>query len=351
MRYLLLPFSWFYGLVMGCRNLAFDLGLLKSEEVGVPVISVGNMTMGGTGKTPLVEYIVGVCLARGRRVAVVTRGYKRESNGVVVVSDGQQMLVNAGQGGDEPVQIARKFRKAIVVVGEHRIDAARKAVHELKSDVVVLDDGFQHRYLRRDLDIVVLDARKNLFALPVVPAGEKREWVSGLRRASLIAFSRGDEAPVDGGWSQRLRIEYPLPTISYRYKLDRIVQADSDRELSAADLKGKKMLLLSGIGDHQGFVRQMRKAGIDVLDDMKFPDHHTYTRANLRQVTDRVNEKGADGVLTTEKDFIRLSGDMAVFDECARYILFFYARIVVEILEGREILDSMIDRCLEGRGP
>lgn len=350
MRFLLLPFSWLYGLVMVCRNLAFDWGLLKNSDVGVPVISVGNMTMGGTGKTPLVEYIVRACLARDRRVAVVSRGYRRASNGVVVVSDGQRLLADALQGGDEPVQIARKYRKAIVIVGEHRVEAARKAVHEWKSDVVVLDDGFQHRYVRRDLDIVVLDARKNLNALPLIPAGEKREWMSGLRRASLIAFSRADEVPLDGGWSRRLRSEYAVPTISYRYRLERIVEAGSGREFTPEDLKGKKMLLVSGIGDHQGFVRQMRMAGIDVLDDMKFPDHHTYTRANLKKVTDRMTERGAEGVLTTEKDFVRLSGNMTVFDEFAQRILVCYAGIVVDIFEGREILDSMIERCLEGRG-
>jgi tetraacyldisaccharide 4'-kinase len=291
MRYLLLPFSWFYGAAMLCRNMAFDMDLLKSKSAGVPVISVGNMTMGGTGKTPLVEHIVGECIAQGRKVAVVSRGYKRESNGVMVVSNGREMLVDATQGGDEPVQIARKHPKAIVVVGERRVDAAQRAVHEFKANVVVLDDGFQHRYLKRDLDIVVIDARKNLFALPLLPAGERREPVSGLRRAGLIAFSHVDEVPKDNEWPKWLSGKFPAPRISYRYKLDHIKQAGSDRELTTRDLKGRKMLLFSGIGDHQGFVRQMSRAGVDFSDDIRFPDHHAYSQNDLNLITNRVVEK------------------------------------------------------------
>jgi tetraacyldisaccharide 4'-kinase len=349
LKYLLLPFSWLYGLAIGCRNLAFDVGILKSEGVGVPVISVGNMTMGGTGKTPLVEYIVGVCLAKGRRVAVVSRGYKRESGGVLVVSDGERAIVDAATGGDEPVQIARKYPKAIVVVGERRVDAARKAVGEMNANVVVLDDGFQHRYLRRDLDIAVVDARKNLYRTWMIPAGGRREPMSSIRRAQLVAFSRADTVNEGGGWERWLSNQYRGPKIHYRYKLDRIVQVGSDVGLSARDLKGKKVMLFSGIGDHQDFVRQMESAGIEVVGDARFPDHHTYSEADLKWVVSRVTQSGADGLLTTEKDYVRLSGNRSTFNSLVQQSQFFYARIVVDIVNGQGILDTLIERCLSGR--
>ena len=349
MKYFLLPISWLYGAIVACRNKAFDLGLLRSENVGVPVISVGNMTMGGTGKTPLVEYIVAMCIERGRRVAVVSRGYKRESKGVLVVSDGKQVSVDALRGGDEPVQIARKYRRAIVVVGERRVEAARKSVKELHADVIVLDDGFQHRYLQRDLDIVVLYSRRDLFATPMIPAGERRETMKGLRRSHLMAFSHTDAGGHGGGWSERLGSKFSAPKIKYRYKLDRIMQTGSDKNMTPRDLKGKQMLLLSGIGDHEGFVRQMSMAGIEVAGEIKFPDHHSYTSADLRMVMERLTQKGADGVLTTEKDYVRLSGNMTIFNRLNQRCPVFYAGIVVEVLDGKPTLDSMIDRCLARR--
>ncbi|HCV43273.1 MAG TPA: tetraacyldisaccharide 4'-kinase [Bacteroidetes bacterium] len=346
---LLLPFSWLYGFGILCRNMAFDLGLLKSTSVGVPVISVGNMTMGGTGKTPLVEYIVGVCLAKGRRVAVVSRGYKRGSSGVLVVSDGERVLANVDKGGDEPVQIARKYPKAIVVVGERRVEAARKAVGEMNANVIVLDDGFQHRYLRRDLDIVVVDARKNLYRTRMIPAGERREPMGSIKRAQLVAFSRADAVKEGGGWERWLSNQYRGPKINYQYKLDRIVQIGSDMGFVARDLKGKKMMLFSGIGDHQDFVRQMGSAGMEVVGNARFPDHHAYTEADLKWMLSRVVQTGADGLLTTEKDYIRLSGNASLLNRLTGGSQLYYARIVVEIVNGQGILDALIERCLSGK--
>jgi tetraacyldisaccharide 4'-kinase len=343
MKYVLAPFSWLYGLVIACRNKAFDLGLLKSVDVGVPVISVGNITVGGTGKTPLVEYIVGVCLSKRQRVAVVSRGYKRETSGVLVVSNGKQVLVDAAKGGDEPVQIAKKFPRAIVVVGERRVDAARVAVNELNADMIVLDDGFQHRYLKRDLDIVVLDSRKNLFKLPMIPTGERREPLKALRRAHLIAFSKTDEST--GWWNEGLDI-FNAPTIEYNYRIDRVVNVGSYNTPSVSDVKGKKVVLFSGIGDHQGFIRQMKRAGLDVVGDLKFPDHHTYSVADLREIDSLRSTKGTNSILTTEKDIVRLSSNEALLKMFLESCSLYYTTIAVDIIRGRETLHSMIDKCL-----
>jgi tetraacyldisaccharide 4'-kinase len=134
----------------------------------------------------------------------------------------------------------------------------------------------------------------------------------------------------------------------YQSKLSCIGQAGSGKELAARDLKGKKMVLFSGIGDHLGFVRQIGKAGIEILDDVKFSDHYSYTQADLKGIADRVTKKGGDGALTTEKDFVRLSGDRLIFDEFVKQIPLYYAGIAVDIIEGRVILHSMIEKCLTG---
>lgn len=349
MNFLLLPFSWLYALVIVCRNKAFDQGILKSEDIGVPVISVGNMTMGGTGKTPLVEHIVGLCLAKGRRVAVVSRGYGRTSSGVLTVSDGNILCVDAAQGGDEPVQIAKKFPKVIVVVGGRRVEAGRKAITELKADVIVLDDGFQHRYIKRNLDIVVLDSRKDVYAIPMIPAGERREPLSAIKRADLVAFSRSDEVSGNSMWLRRLSNEFQGHKIHYQYSLEQILHAGSDIPLPVMELKGTRLFLFSGIGDHAGFVGHMKRSGLDVAGDMMFSDHHTYTRTDLQKILDGVTRTRADALLTTEKDMVRLSGNQALFDEVVRHNPLFYARIIVDIVQGKGMFDSMIDRCLASR--
>jgi tetraacyldisaccharide 4'-kinase len=348
MKYLLLPFSWLYGLAIIGRNLAFDIGILRSVDVGVPVISVGNMTMGGTGKTPLVEQIVNMCLGRNRRVAVVSRGYRRKSQGVVVVSDGHRLLADASQGGDEPVQIARKYPMAVVVVGERRVDAARKAV-ELKADVIVLDDGFQHRYLHRDLDIVVLDSRKDLFRTSMIPAGERREPLGSIRRGQLLALSRVDESSGKDGWLRQLNERFRIPKVSYRHTLDRIRPSGSDGALSAWDLKGRSLLVFSGIVDHQGFVEQMKRAGLDIVADCRFPDHHVYTGKDTSTLLGMATQKGAEAFLTTEKDFVRLSSDAGLFKTLEQRFPLYSAGITVDITQGRELLETMIDKCLRER--
>ena len=343
MRHLLLPLSRLYGLGMACRNKAFDLGLLKSVDVGVPVISVGNMTMGGTGKTPLVEYIVGACLEKGRHVAVVSRGYKRASRGVVTVSDGNRILTDASRGGDEPVQIAKKYPGAIVVVGERRVEAARSAVTGLKADVVIMDDGFQHRSLRRTLDIVVLDSRKDLFLTPMIPAGERREPVNAVKRADVVALSHADQ---DTGWWKAKAEIAGIPAVHYCYKLGRVVELHQDGERTTGALEDKKVFLFSGIGDHQGFLCQVRETCQHIVGDMRFPDHHSYSPRDLSAIVEKAKDEHASALLTTEKDAVRLSGSTVGFKGLLRHIPLFYVGIAVDITRGRDILCNMIDKCL-----
>jgi len=207
MRFVLLPLSWLYGLVVRLRNRLFDSRVLKSAAADVPVISVGNLTAGGTGKTPLVEYIAGHFLTQGRKVGIVSRGYGRASRGVVVVSDGSSLRADARAGGDEPVQMARKYPAAAVVVGEKRVEAARCAI-ELGAEVLLLDDAFQHRYLRRDVDILVLDSRKDIREEPLLPSGLRREPLSSLRRADLVVMSRIASRSVRVPWAPALGAEH-----------------------------------------------------------------------------------------------------------------------------------------------
>lgn len=183
-----MPFSAFYWLGVAIRNLFFDKGILKATKVEVPVISVGNISAGGVGKTPVVEMLV-ERLKRKRHLAIVSRGYGRKSSGTIIVSDGKRQLVSVEKAGDEAYQIANKYRNLIVVVDEKRVRGAQKAI-KLGAELIVLDDGFQHRYLARDLNVVVLTAAEILEGDLLLPAGNRREPIASLERADVVMISR-----------------------------------------------------------------------------------------------------------------------------------------------------------------
>lgn len=338
MRKLLLPFSFIYGSLIWLRNRAFDAGLLTTTNVGVPVVSVGNLTAGGTGKTPLVEWIAGYLLKKGRRVAIISRGYGRESSGVVVVSDGSRILCGARRGGDEPVEMARTLPRAAVVVGERRVKAARHAIEALKADFLLLDDGFQHRYIGRDLDILVLDSRKDITAEALLPAGIRREPLGGIRRAGLVAFSRagGGSKGKTPGW-------YTGPTISYRAVTVSAVRASDDQTVTVESLRSRRAFAFSGIGDHGQFVEGLRESGLDVRGDRLFPDHHVYGAADLARIAGDAIAAGVEIVVTTHKDYVRLVECGVQIEEIWSRDILFYTRIAVEMVGGEEVLKALLD--------
>jgi tetraacyldisaccharide 4'-kinase len=330
-RIVLIPFSWLYGAVATVRNLLFEIGILPRDAAGVPVISVGNMTAGGTGKTPLVERIVEWLLEHGHAVAVVSRGYGRTTEGVVVVSDGKRVLVNAAQGGDEPVQLARRFPGLRVVVGERRVDAAREAVSSLGATVIVLDDGFQHRYLKRDLDIVVVDSREDLWKEPMLPAGFRREPMRGLRRADVVAFSK--VAYGDTSWADGAGRWYRGPVAAFRHATHAVISARDQAELSAEQYRGKPIVAFSGIGDHESFVAGLEREGFVVAGAMRFRDHHRFTTDDAERLLAYAREKHAEALVTTEKDIVRIHADGPVGD-VLRAMPLWYTRVTVELLSG-----------------
>jgi tetraacyldisaccharide 4'-kinase len=338
MRKLLLPFSFLYGILVWLRNRAFDAGLLTTTQVGVPVVSIGNLTAGGTGKTPLVEWIAAYLLKKGKALAIISRGYGRESSGVVVVSDGSRILCGARRGGDEPVEMARTVPRARVVVGERRVEAARHAIEALNADFLLLDDGFQHRYIGRDLDILVLDSRKDITAESLLPAGVRREPLEGIRRAGLVAFSRAGASSKGRtpGW-------YEGPTISYRVATVSAFRAPDEQSVTVESLRLRRTFAFSGIGDHEQFVQGLRDAGLDVRADDRFPDHHVYKGADFARVSRGALAAGAEILVTTHKDHVRLLEAGAPFEELVGRHSLFYTRIAVEIVEGEDILKALLD--------
>jgi len=348
MRKLLLPFSWLYGLAVMARNRAFDEGWFRQESAGVPVLSVGNITTGGTGKTPLVEYLVRHLVASGKHPAILSRGYRRSSTGVVVVSDGKTLQSDASTGGDEPVQMARKLGTVPVVVAERRSAAARVAVRDLHADVLVLDDGFQHRSLKRDLNILVIDARRDLTREPLLPAGHRREPLSAIRRADMVVLSKMDPTAGPVRWMDSLARYLPGPPVTSRICPAGFYRLSDQEEASVSELLEDPVLAFSGIADHEGFLQTLQSLGVTIAEDIRFRDHHAYQRSDVLRLKEALRSSGAALLVTTEKDAVRIEAEPQLKDLLLDSAPVYAARVEVEIVAGSDRLRSALDACAGG---
>ena len=343
MRPLLLPLVPLYGAGVAIRNGLFDIGLLRSKKVNVPVISVGNLSAGGSGKTPLVELLARRLMQAGRKVAIISRGYKRQSTGTLVVSNGGVQCAEAAAAGDEPAQMASKLTGAVVVVDERRSRGAEYAIQKFGADVILLDDGFQHRYLKRDVDIVVIPVNEVEKPGRLLPAGNRREPISSLRRASFIALSRCESLEDFSKANAILQKRIQKPVIGLTTKVSAFRRASSRFSVDLGGLKGKTAIAFSGIGTPRAFVRTVQALGLELKRHVVFPDHHAYEAGDLRSLETLMKDSGADYCITTEKDVARLSSPN---DEVKRFIEqtpLFFVEIEQSVIAGEIVLHQIID--------
>jgi tetraacyldisaccharide 4'-kinase len=276
------------------------------------------------------------------RVGIVSRGYKRRSKGVMVVSDGTSAPADAEQGGDEPVLLARRLDGARVVVAERRADGARTAVRDLGAQVLLLDDGFQHRSLRRDLDIVILDGRYDISREPMLPAGRRREPLGGLRRADMLVYSKWPHRGHEGtGKARRSRWE-SKPSARFHYVPEAVLSVQDDRPVSPEELAGKTVFAFSGIVDHRGFLDQLRTMGLAIGGSKRYRDHHQYTEDDIASLELQKELTASRLLITTEKDAVKLKN-------LAGGTRMVYLRIRIEMCDGCGRFLSMVDNCAAGR--
>lgn len=335
------PFSLLYGFVLVVRNWMYDLGLFRCYAIGVPVISVGSLTAGGTGKTPIVEYVVAEFMNQHKKVAVVSRGYKRASKGCVVVSDGHTILADATQGGDEPVQIARKHRSAVVVVDEDRVRGTRTAVDRFGSEVVVLDDGFQHRRLARDLDIVVIDVEWPPQREWLLPAGKRREPMAALRRAGALVFSRW--TPESEAVKQYYRQRTSVPMFDARFVASTLVRLSDGSQLQRDSVRGQSCFVFCGIARPEVFEQTVKGLGVQVKGRRFFPDHYRYTLSDAERFLREATDLGVDFVLTTEKDAVRLVG--VPMEHIVNRLPLYYVEIDTYISDRSSFSQLLVQTC------
>jgi tetraacyldisaccharide 4'-kinase len=275
----------------------------------VPVISVGNLVVGGTGKTPLVVHLARLLVKDGHRVVIVSRGYGRAGSEPLIVSRGERPLVGWREAGDEPALMAMIARGAGVVVASRRADGVRAAVEKLGAGVILLDDGMQHVQLGRDLDIVAVDARSPLGNGHLLPAGPLREHPLGIMRAGLIVATRCDRA---GGASNVRRtvgaLRPGVPVVETRMRLAELWDVSTGQTVALEGVRGAAAFAVAGIADPDDFCDTLERLGFRVLSMRSFPDHHEFTDRDIASLDDELDETGANIVLTTEKDAVRLRG-------------------------------------------
>lgn len=301
-----------YGPGVRFRSVLFDRGLLPIRRLPVPVISVGNLTAGGTGKTPMVLFLAAELRRRGFRPAVVSRGYGGGAERIGdVVGDGERIFLDAARAGDEPRLLAERLPGVPVIVGADRFAAGTTAVRRFSPDLILLDDGFQHRRLARDLDLVLLDARRPLGNGHLLPRGPLREPPGALGRADALILTRSDRG---AGLLPRIPEIAGIPVFRaiHRPALRRVVPAG--RPMEAADpfpagpdsLDGRRIFVFSGLADNADVLRTVRELGGEPVGAMAFPDHHVFSEADRTRVGRRADAVSADLLATTEKDAVRL---------------------------------------------
>lgn len=317
---ILSPAGWLYGRIADLRNSLYDRGVFRSYPLGARTISIGNITAGGTGKTPLVAYVAGILAENGEKACVLTRGYGRKNaRKRVLVSDLQRVLADVKTGGDEPVELARRLLgKAVVVADADRVAAAKWALDNFGVTVFVLDDGFQHRRAKRDLDIVCIDATNPFGNHEVLPAGSLREPRKNLRRADAVVITRANLA--DDISNLRFEILESAPNSVVFEASNKIsgladveefhakTQGPEKRESSKTVVQKSPVLAFCAIGNPSNFFMQLSSEGFDIVSKKPFPDHHYYTKDEMQKLEKRARSAGAEVLLTTAKDAVRLAG-------------------------------------------
>lgn len=319
-NYCLTPISFLYGMGVSLRNQLFDWGVLHSEQYTVPIISIGNLSVGGTGKTPHTEYMIRL-LKDKYRIAVLSRGYKRKTSGFILASPKSSSL----EIGDEPFQMKNKFPDILVAVDANRrrgIQNLLSLPEDKKPEVIVLDDAFQHRYIRPSLSIVLTDYHRLFYYDKLLPAGRLREPARNINRADIVIVTKCDEdmKPIDFRIieeNMHLRAHQQLFFTSIAYGAIEPVFPSKARPKTTKEIGAEEdILLISGIASPVPFIREAEKYSKNVFP-ATFPDHHTFTKSDFKKLDAAYKKMNSPDkfILVTEKDAARMKDNPLVPEE------------------------------------
>jgi len=314
-RTLLWPPAKLYELGVRLRVAAYETDYLKPKRLDATVISVGNLTVGGAGKTPMAQYIARYLKSEDHAVAILTRGYGRESSGRRVLNDVPNGDQSASAGsyreyGDEPLMLARSMPDVPIIVDKNRYEGGRLAEQKHGSEVLVLDDGYQHLALARDLNILLIDATDPFGGFEMPPFGRLREPLYGIKRADAIIITRADR-PFDQGQTHSILKYYCGDKVPVMYCYSTITglrHLATGEVYEAKDFAGWNIAAACGIANPRAFADDILQAGINIVSETFFADHHAFAQDDVDRINREAREAGADAILTTEKDAVRLEG-------------------------------------------
>ena len=339
--------------IVRIRAWLYEVGLKRRFPLGCQVISVGNVTVGGTGKTPVVEILARTLRDEGRAVAIISRGYRKkeksffrrlidgESRAPRVVSDGTRVLLGSDMSGDEPFMLASNLPGVVVLVDKNRVKAGRYAIRHYGSDVLILDDGFQYMKLKHSHEIVLVDSTNPFGNGHLLPRGILREPAENIKRADFIFITKSDGG--EDVLRARLRRMNPVAEMAEcRHRPRYYKNAYSAEILPLEKIAGMKVVTLAGIAAPMGFENSVSKMGGKVLARERYPDHYRYRTQEIINIVNEADELGADAILTTEKDAVRLP-----HLENPK-VPIFYMRMDIEIVSGFDNFRQCVDRICMG---
>ena len=356
LRFVLKALSRVYSFIMNVRLALFEHRILRSKTLGCQVISIGNLTVGGTGKTPVVEVFARALQQNGRKVAILSRGYKKAEAPISeklvnrltfrapaqepprVVSDGNRLLLDSEMGGDEPYMLASNLPNVCVIVDKDRVKSGRYAIQKLGCDTLILDDGFQYLKLKHRVDIVLVDRTNPFDNGYVLPRGLLRESVRHLSRATFIFITKsaGDGSPELRRQIHALNDQAEIAECRHTPRHFQDVFTGARQPLDF--LRGKKIAALSGIASPRGFEESLERLGGELVHRKRFADHHRYTQQEILDAINAARDRGAEAIVTTEKDAVRLPllerRDLPVY----------FLRVEIELLSGAEDFAALISR-------
>ena len=335
------PLSWVYGCIVGFRNFLFDVGILKSRAFSVPIIAVGNITVGGTGKTPHVEYLVRLLKNRAS-VAVLSRGYKRKSKGFVLANE----QATAREIGDEPYQMKQKFNGITIAVDKNRVHGIETLTSQVKGiDVILLDDAFQHRYVKPGINILLVDYHRLIIYDKLLPAGRLREPLVGKNRADIVIVTK---CPKDLKPMNFRVITKAMDLFAYQSLFFTTLAYEEPRHLFNNNIRplsditpDEHVLLLSGIASPEQFVKDLSSLKAH-LSTLTFPDHHDFSRKDVQHINETFAAlPSPKSIITTEKDAARLVATEGLSNEVRQHIYSLPIRIQF-MLEQEEVFNEKI---------
>ena len=326
LRKILFPFALLYGFITSFRNFLFDKGILKSHSFDLPIIAVGNLSVGGTGKTPQIEYLIRL-LSPTNKIATLSRGYKRKSEGFILANS----TSNAEILGDEPFQFYQKFPNILVAVDANRKNGIEQLMKISKPGIILLDDAFQHRKVKAGF-YILLTAYNDLYANDfILPTGNLRESRSGAERANIVVVTK---CPANLTEKEKNAIERKLQLDSIQKLFFTSIAYDEfifseENQLAVSEIKNSEKVLLAGIAKPEPFFDYLKNENDIVLT---FPDHHHFSEKDILEIKEKAKGKI---IITTEKDFVRLKGNLAKEQ-------LFYLPIKSEFLQNHEVFDKTI---------